>query len=63
MTELQKDDPIRQEAILREIGDSIGTLRYGEVHIKVHGGRIVQMEITDKKRFDHIWKMDDGAGI
>jgi len=35
-------------------------LDYGDVLIKVHNSRIVQIEVTQKKRFDDV---KEGSGI
>jgi len=51
------------ESILREIGDAVGSLEYGMVCIKVHDSKIIQIEVTERKRFDEIWKLEGGAGI
>ena len=51
------------DSILRDIGDAVGSLEYGTVSIKVHDSKIIQIEVTERKRFDEIWKMEGGSGI
>ncbi|MCJ7777523.1 MAG: YezD family protein [Sedimentisphaerales bacterium] len=40
------------DAIIRDIKNAIAGLDYGTVTIKVHNSKIMQIEITQKKRFD-----------
>lgn len=42
-------DDDRVTAALRE---ALARLDYGAIALTVHGGRVVQMEITEKRRFD-----------
>jgi hypothetical protein len=42
-------DDDRVAAALRE---ALEQLRYGAIALTVHDGRVVQMEITEKRRFD-----------
>lgn len=51
------------EAILKRISDAVASLEYGEVSIKVHDSKIIQIEVMKRTRFDEIWKMEGGAGI
>ena len=54
---------IVNDAIIKEINDAVGTLEYGAVTFKVHDRKIIQIEIAEKKRFDDIWKVEEGGGI
>ena len=54
---------IINDAIIKEIAEAAGSLDYGIVTIKVHGAKIIQIEVTEKKRFDDIWKLEEGGGI
>ncbi len=54
---------IVNDAIIKDISDSIHGLKYGTVTITVHNARIVQMEISQKSRFDDVWIVQDGGGI
>jgi hypothetical protein len=33
------------------------------VTIKVQDSKIIQIEVTKRKRFDEAWKLEGGAGI
>jgi hypothetical protein len=59
----QNSIKILNDAIIKEISEAVESLDYGEVHIKVHNKKIVQIEIAQKKRFDDIWKVEEGGGI
>jgi len=37
------------EAILKEIREAVESLDYGTVTIKIHSGRAMQIEITEKR--------------
>ena len=49
--------------ILNEISDAVNSLEYGAIIIKVHNKKIIQVEVTEKKRFDDVWKIEEGGGI
>lgn len=42
------------DSILRDIGNAVGSLEYGTVSIKVHDSKIIQIEVTERKRFDDL---------
>ena len=54
---------IVHDAILREITGAINSLEYGTVTIKVHERKVIQIEVAERKRFDDVWKLSEGAGI
>jgi len=54
---------IVNDAIIKEIADAVGSLEYGSVAIKVHNRKIIQIEVSEKKRFDEAWKIEEGGGI
>jgi len=60
-----KDKPrsIVNDAIIKEISDAVGSLNYGEVTIKIHDSKIVQIDVSERKRFDDVWKLEEGGGI
>ena len=60
---LKQNKNTLNEAILKEIKDAIDSLEYGSVIIKVHSKKIIQIEVTEKKRFDDVWKLEEGGGI
>lgn len=54
---------ILNDAIIKDVRDAVQGLDFGTVLIKVHDGRIIQIEVTSRRRFDEAWKMEGGAGI
>lgn len=51
------------EAIIKEIIEMLSSLRYGYLHITVHNSRIVQVEKSEKTRFDDMRLVEKGGGI
>jgi hypothetical protein len=51
------------DTIIKEISDAVEALEYGEVHIKVHNKKITQIEVAERRRFDDLWKVEEGGGI
>ena len=51
------------EAIIKKIAASVVNLDYGNVVIKIHNAKIVQIEVTERKRFDELWEVEKGGGI
>ena len=51
------------ESIISDISAAVAALEYGDVTIKVHDKKIIQVEIAERKRFDDIWKIEGGGGI
>jgi len=62
MTE-QKNKNIVNDAIVKDISNSLHNLKYGTVTITVHNSKIVQIEVMQKSRFDDIWLIEEGGGI
>jgi len=60
---LKQNKNILNETILKEIRDAVDSLEYGSIIIKVHNKKIIQVEVTEKKRFDDVWKLEEGGGI
>ncbi|MEI8176094.1 MAG: DUF2292 domain-containing protein [Candidatus Omnitrophota bacterium] len=54
---------IINDAILKDIRTAIESLEYGTVAITVHDSKIVQIDITERKRFTDVWKYEKGGGI
>ena len=63
MSSKQNPKNIVNDAILKEINNATGSLEYGTVTIKVHDSKIIQIEVTEKKRFDDVWRVEEGGGI
>lgn len=51
------------DAILKELSDALQRLAFGTVTIKVNHHKIVQVEVTENKRFDDVWAHESGSGI
>jgi len=49
-------------SIVRDISDAVGALSYGTITISVRDAKIIQVDVTEKKKFDDVWH-GDGAGI
>ena len=52
---------IINDAIIKDISESIHGLQYGTVVITVHDSKIVQIEVSKKDRFDEIWHTQGGG--
>jgi hypothetical protein len=59
----QNSESIINDAIIKDIRDAVGELAYGTVIITVHNRKITQIEVSQKKRFDDVWKIEGGGGI
>ncbi len=59
----QNPKSIVNDAIIKDIATAVGTLDYGTVTIKVHDTKIIQIEVTEKRRFDDVWRVEGGGGI
>lgn len=50
--------------VLKEIADKLASVKFGEILIKVHNSRIIQVEKTEKFRYDqHLNAVEQGEGI
>jgi hypothetical protein len=63
MSSRQNQKSIVTDAIIKEIIEALNNLKYGHVQITVHNSRIVQIDKTEKTRFDEIWLTENGGGI
>ena len=63
MSATQNPKNIVNDAIVKDIAVAVGSLAYGTVLIKVHDTKIIQIEVTEKKRFDDVWRVEEGGGI
>jgi hypothetical protein len=59
----QKPKNIVNDAIIKEISDAVGSLDYGTVTVKVHNSKIIQIDVSERKRFDDVWRVEEGGGI
>jgi hypothetical protein len=51
------------DAVIQGLKRDIQALKYGTITIKVHNGKITQVEITEKRRFDVPTGFEKGGGI
>ena len=58
-----KNKNIVNDAIIKDIAQALNGLEFGTVSIKVHASKIIQIEVTEKKRFDDLWLIGEGGGI
>jgi hypothetical protein len=63
MTKLAESRNIINDAIIKDISDSIHGIHDGIVTIKVHDSRIMKIEVTQENRYEDIWTVEDGGGI
>lgn len=63
MATKQNHKNIVNDAITKEVVLAINNLKYGQIHITVHNSKIVQIDKTEKVRFDDIWMIEKGGGI
>ena len=63
MAKETKSKNIVNDAIIKNIAEAVVALEFGTITIKVHGSKIIQIEVTEKKRFDDVWLIGEGGGI
>jgi hypothetical protein len=65
-TKNAKENKVKREysfnETLKDIMDAVNRLDYGIITIKIHDSKIVQLEITQKKRYDE-GTFEKGGGI
>ena len=62
-TSKNRKGSIVNDAILKEIAEILTSLKYGDIVIKVHDSRIIQVEKTEKSRYDQFHSLEQGGGI
>ena len=58
----KKKGNIINDAIIKDIAEILAGLKYGEIIIKVHDSKIIQVEKTEKARYDS-YHVEQGGGI
>ncbi len=58
----QSNIDIANYNILKDLLESTRRIKYGSILLKVHESKIVQVEVTEKARFDY-WFVEKGDGI
>jgi hypothetical protein len=46
-----RDSALPKAAPLQVVADALGRMRYGVIQMTVHDGKLVQLDITERKRF------------
>ena len=54
---------IVNDAIIKDIAQAVDSLEYGTVTVKVHDRKITQVEVAERKRFEDVWRIEEGGGI
>ena len=54
---------IGNDFILKTIAGAVASLKYGDIVIKIHDSRIIQVETTEKTRYDNYRDLEQGCGI
>ena len=57
----QNQKNIVNDAIVKEIIEAVNSLKYGYIQITVHNSQIVQIDKTEKTRFDDVWQVEKGG--
>ena len=57
-----KKGNILNDAIIKDIAEAVAGLKFGEILIKVHDSKIIQVEKTEKARYDS-YHVEQGGGI
>jgi hypothetical protein len=63
MVNKQESRDVSTDAVIQELKKAIEALKYGMVAIKAHNGKITQVEITEKRRFNEPLEFEKGDGI
>ena len=58
-----KEKNIVNDAIIKDIYDVVKKIHFGTVTLKVHEAHIVQVDVTESRRFDEVWLVEKGGGI
>jgi hypothetical protein len=54
---------IINDSIIKDLSDQVLNLKYGTIVIKVHDSKIVQVEVTERTRYEDVWLLEKGGGI
>jgi hypothetical protein len=62
-TQTNSNIGVFNDTVLKELAAAAKTIKYGQILITVHNSRIVQIDKTEKLRFDSPAYYDKGGGI
>jgi len=54
---------IINDSIIKDLSEQVLNLKYGSIVIKVHDSKIVQVELTERTRYEDVWLVEKGGGI
>ncbi len=57
------ENKLINDSIIHDIAEAVSGLGQGTITIRVRASKIMQIEVVEKKRFDDVWLIKDGAGI
>ena len=63
MSKSSNERNVISDIILEDIKRSINSIDFGNIVLKIHAGKVIQIEVTEKKRFNDLWELEDGGGI
>jgi hypothetical protein len=47
----EKPSSALHQATLAAVSEALSKMRYGAVHLTVHDGKVVQLDVTERQRF------------
>jgi hypothetical protein len=62
-TKQKNNKTVTNDTVIKHIRDAIEQLEYGTVMIKVHQSRVIQIDVTERKRYDDTGHLEGGGGI
>jgi hypothetical protein len=54
---------IVNDSIIKDLSEQVINLKFGTIVIKVHDSKIVQVEVTERTRYEDVWLVEKGGGI
>ncbi|MDD5496533.1 MAG: YezD family protein [Candidatus Omnitrophica bacterium] len=48
-------------SIVKDIGEAVRSLGYGTITVTVRESKIIQLEVTEKRRYDDVWCFEGGG--
>ncbi len=63
MTAKTAQKSIINDSIIKDLAEQVLKLKYGTIVIKVHDSKIVQVEVTERTRYEDVWLVEKGGGI
>ena len=54
---------IINDSIIKDLSEQVIDLKFGAIVIKVHDSKIVQVDVTERTRYEDVWFVEKGGGI